>query len=110
MNGEYYEGTTGCTFSKPKSGRVQREGKSYHHVGNVFVNGQREDKAGSMFNKDVSIEIKGNRLKYVSQGGLKLEKAIEVFSIRLEGRTCMDVGSSTGGFTDCMLQNGAIKV
>ena len=77
--------------------------------GNVFVNGQREDKAGSMFNKDVSIEIKGNRLKYVSRGGLKLEKAIEVFSIRLEGRTCMDVGSSTGGFTDCMLQNGAIK-
>ena len=77
--------------------------------GNVFVNGQREDKAGSMFNKDVSIEIKGNRLKYVSRGGLKLEKAIEVFSIRLEGRTCMDVGSSTGGFTDCMLQKRCHK-
>lgn len=78
--------------------------------GNVFVKGQREDKAGSTFSEDVAIEIKGNKLKYVSRGGLKLEKAIEVFPILLEGRVCMDVGSSTGGFTDCMLQNGAVKV
>lgn len=78
--------------------------------GNVFVDGQREDKAGSTFPVDVVIEIKGEKLKYVSRGGLKLEKAIEVFPINLEGKICMDVGSSTGGFTDCMLQNGATKV
>lgn len=78
--------------------------------GSVFVEGQREDKAGSAFPEDVIIEIKGEKPKYVSRGGLKLEKAIEVFSIRLENKICMDVGSSTGGFTDCMLQNGAPKV
>jgi len=78
--------------------------------GIVFVEGQREDKAGSTFPEEASIEIKGDKLRYVSRGGLKLEKALEVFPIQLEGRICMDVGSSTGGFTDCMLQNGAIKV
>lgn len=78
--------------------------------GNVLVNGQREDKAGSTFPEDVIIEIKSNPLKYVSRGGLKLEKAIASFPISLEGKTCMDVGASTGGFTDCMLQNGAAKV
>ncbi len=78
--------------------------------GNVFVDGQREDKAGSTFADDVAIEVKGNPLKYVSRGGLKLEKAIAAYDINLEGKLCMDVGSSTGGFTDCMLQNGAIKV
>ncbi|NLO10671.1 MAG: TlyA family RNA methyltransferase [Clostridiales bacterium] len=78
--------------------------------GNVFVEGQREDKAGSAFPEDASIEIKGEKLRYVSRGGLKLEKALEVFQLQVEGRICMDVGSSTGGFTDCMLQNGAVKV
>ena len=78
--------------------------------GNVFVDGQREDKAGSTFSEEVLIEVKGNPLKYVSRGGLKLEKAIAEYNIKLEGKLCMDVGSSTGGFTDCMLQNGAIKV
>ena len=78
--------------------------------GNVFVEGQREDKAGSNFSEDVTIEVKGNPLKYVSRGGLKLEKAIAKYDISLEGIICMDVGSSTGGFTDCMLQNGAVKV
>ncbi|MDF2943386.1 MAG: yqxC [Herbinix sp.] len=78
--------------------------------GNVFVEGQREDKAGSTFSEDVTIEVKGNPLKYVSRGGLKLEKAMEQYAISLVGKICMDVGSSTGGFTDCMLQNGAIKV
>lgn len=78
--------------------------------GNVFVDGQREDKAGSTFNEEVLIEVKGNPLKYVSRGGLKLEKAIARYGISLEGKVCMDVGSSTGGFTDCMLQNGAVKV
>ncbi len=78
--------------------------------GIVFVDGQREDKAGSSFDEKVNIEIKGATLKYVSRGGLKLEKAMQHFDITLEGKVCMDVGSSTGGFTDCMLQNGAVKV
>lgn len=78
--------------------------------GNVFVEGQREDKAGSTFPEDVSIEVKGHTLPYVSRGGLKLEKAIKHFDVSVEGKICTDVGSSTGGFTDCMLQNGAKKV
>ena len=79
--------------------------------GVVFVNGEREDKAGSMFNEEKStIEIKGHTLKYVSRGGLKLEKAMTHFGVTVDGCTCMDIGSSTGGFTDCMLQNGAVKV
>ncbi len=78
--------------------------------GIVYVNGQKEDKAGSMFDIYAGIEIKGSTLKYVSRGGLKLEKAMENFPITLENKVCMDVGSSTGGFTDCMLMNGAVKV
>lgn len=78
--------------------------------GNVYVNGQKEDKAGSTFDEKSDIEVRGNTLKYVSRGGLKLEKAMSHFNITLEGKVCMDVGSSTGGFTDCMLQNGAVKV
>lgn len=78
--------------------------------GNVFVDGQREDKAGSAFPEEVPIEIKGHTLPYVSRGGLKLEKALANFDVSVEGKVCTDVGSSTGGFTDCMLQNGAVKV
>lgn len=78
--------------------------------GIVFVDGEREDKAGAMFDSEIPIEVKGNTLRYVSRGGLKLEKAMEQFGVMLEGKVCMDVGSSTGGFTDCMLQNGAVKV
>lgn len=78
--------------------------------GNVFVDGQREDKAGSTFDENAAIEVRGNTLKYVSRGGLKLEKAMAHFDISLEGAVCMDIGASTGGFTDCMLQNGAKKV
>ena len=78
--------------------------------GNVFVNNNREDKAGSTFAEDAPIEIHGNTLKYVSRGGLKLEKAMTHFGITLEGKVCMDIGASTGGFTDCMLQNGAEMV
>lgn len=78
--------------------------------GNVFVENQREDKAGSMFDVEANIEIKGNTLKYVSRGGLKLEKAMTHFGIALDDKVCMDIGASTGGFTDCMLQNGAVKV
>ena len=78
--------------------------------GCVYVNGQKEDKAGTMFDTYAAIEVRGNSLKYVSRGGLKLEKAMEEFAIALDEKTCMDVGASTGGFTDCMLQNGAVKV
>lgn len=78
--------------------------------GIVFVDNEREDKAGTTFDEKVNIEVRGNTLKYVSRGGLKLEKAMDVFGVKIEGKTCMDVGASTGGFTDCMLQNGAVKV
>ena len=78
--------------------------------GNVFVNNNREDKAGSTFPEDCQIEVRGKTLQYVSRGGLKLEKAMTHFGITLEGKICMDIGASTGGFTDCMLQNGAQKV
>lgn len=78
--------------------------------GNVYVDGQKEDKAGQSFPDTAVIEVRGTTLKYVSRGGLKLEKAMQNFDVTLEGKVCMDVGSSTGGFTDCMLQNGAIKV
>ena len=78
--------------------------------GKVFVNDQREDKAGSLFGTDCRIEIRGRTLPYVSRGGLKLEKALEQFDIDLRDKICMDIGASTGGFTDCMLQNGAKKV
>jgi 23S rRNA (cytidine1920-2'-O)/16S rRNA (cytidine1409-2'-O)-methyltransferase len=79
--------------------------------GCVYVNDQKEDKAGSMFDESkVRLEVRGNTLKYVSRGGLKLEKAIDKFGVELAGKVCMDIGASTGGFTDCMLQNGAVKV
>ena len=78
--------------------------------GIVYVNGQKEDKAGTTFDETAPIEVRGNTLKYVSRGGLKLEKAMQEFPITLEGKTTMDIGASTGGFTDCMLQNGAVKV
>lgn len=79
--------------------------------GDVYVNGQKEDKAGTMFDPEkVKIEVRGEKLKYVSRGGLKLEKAIASFKIELKDFICMDIGASTGGFTDCMLQNGAKKV
>ena len=79
--------------------------------GNVYVNDQKEDKAGAMFDETKSIiDVRGNTLKYVSRGGLKLEKAVDQFGVALSGKICMDIGASTGGFTDCMLQNGAAKV
>ena len=85
----------------------REKAKAVIMTGNVFVNEQREDKAGQKFPVDVYIEIRGKKLKFVSRGGYKLEKALQVFPITLTGLTCMDVGASTGGFTDCMLQNGA---
>lgn len=79
-------------------------------IGNVYVNGQKQDKPGTMLSADSKIELRGEAPKYVSRGGLKLEKAMQEFPIRLNGKTTMDIGASTGGFTDCMLQNGAAKV
>ena len=78
--------------------------------GIVFVNGQRVDKAGTMVDLDAQIELRGAKLQYVSRGGLKLEKAMQTFPLDLKGKICADIGASTGGFTDCMLQNGAKKV
>lgn len=78
--------------------------------GNVFVNNEREDKAGQTFDEKAVIEVRGNILKYVSRGGLKLEKAMNEFDVSVAGKVCMDVGASTGGFTDCMLMNGAVRV
>ena len=89
----------------------REKAKAIIMTGNVFVNGQREDKAGTTFDEEkASIQIKGHTMKYVSRGGYKLEKAIEVFGVDVRDKVCMDIGSSTGGFTDCMLQNGAVKV
>lgn len=88
----------------------REKAKALIMAGEVFVDGQREDKAGSMFKEDCRIELHGLPMKYVSRGGYKLEKMVELHDICLEGKTCMDVGASTGGFTDCMLQNGAQKV
>ena len=88
----------------------REKAKAYIMAGNVFVNGVREDKAGTMVKEDSEIELKGIASKYVSRGGFKLEKAVELWQVPLDGRVCMDVGSSTGGFTDCMLQNGAVRV
>lgn len=88
----------------------REKAKAIIMTGNVFVKEQREDKAGSTFDENVEIEVKGTPMKYVSRGGYKLEKAMELWQVPLADRVCMDVGSSTGGFTDCMLQNGGVKV
>ena len=88
----------------------REKAKAYIMAGDVYVDGQKEDKAGTMFPETVKIEVRGNILPYVSRGGLKLEKAMKNFDVTLDGKVCMDVGASTGGFTDCMLQNGAVKV
>ncbi len=79
-------------------------------AGIVYAGGVRCDKAGTSFEEGTPLEIRGEKLRYVSRGGLKLEKALEVFSIDVRDRVCLDIGSSTGGFTDCMLQNGAAHV
>ena len=89
----------------------REKAKALIMAGIVYVNDNKEDKAGASFDpEEARIEVRGATLPYVSRGGLKLEKALQVFPIRLDGRICMDIGASTGGFTDCMLQNGAAKV
>ena len=88
----------------------REKAKAYIMAGNVYVDGQKEDKAGTMFQETVKIEVRGNTLPYVSRGGLKLEKALQVFDLCIDDAVCADVGASTGGFTDCMLQANAAKV
>ena len=89
----------------------REKAKAVIMAGSVYVDGQKEDKAGSVFDEEsAQIEVRGHALPYVSRGGLKLEKALKVFPITLTGKICMDIGASTGGFTECMLQNGAAKV
>ena len=83
----------------------REKAKAMIMAGEVLVDNEREDKAGSMFPEEVEIVLKGKPLPYVSRGGLKLEKAMKNFNLTLDGKVCMDVGASTGGFTDCMLQN-----
>ena len=95
-----------------EQGLQESRQKAQAHImaGLVFVNGQRVDKPGTAVPNDARIEIRGNTLRYVSRGGLKLEKAMKCFPLTPNGKVCMDIGASTGGFTDCMLQNGAVKV
>ena len=88
----------------------REKAKALIMAGNIFVDNQREDKVGTTFKESVSIELRGTTLPYVSRGGLKLEKAMHAFGLDVQGKICSDVGASTGGFTDCMLQNGAKKV
>lgn len=88
----------------------REQAKAAIMAGQVYVNNQKADKAGESVSPEDKIEFRGESLKYVSRGGLKLEKAMELYGFRLEDKICMDVGASTGGFTDCMLQNGATKV
>ncbi len=88
----------------------REKAKALIMAGIVYVNNQKCDKAGTAIKPDDVVEVRGQTLKYVSRGGLKLEKAVESFGISLDGFICADIGASTGGFTDCMLQNGAVKV
>ena len=95
-----------------EQGLLDSRQKAQAHImaGLVFVNGQRVDKPGTAVANDAQIEVRGHALPYVSRGGLKLEKAMKCFPLTPKGKVCMDIGASTGGFTDCMLQNGAVKV
>lgn len=88
----------------------REKAKAVIMAGEVYVDGQKEDKAGAMFPDTAQVEVRGKALPYVSRGGLKLEKAMTHFGVSLQDKICLDVGASTGGFTDCMLQNGAVKV
>lgn len=84
--------------------------KAYIMAGSVYVDGVKENKAGTKVDVTAKLEVHGNEMKYVSRGGYKLEKAVNVFGLQLTDKICLDIGASTGGFTDCMLQNGAAKV
>lgn len=85
----------------------EKKAKAIIMSGIVYVDNQKADKCGTQYDEKCNIEVRGNTLKYVSRGGLKLEKAMENFDLTLKDKITMDIGASTGGFTDCMLQNGA---
>ncbi|MCB5940938.1 TlyA family RNA methyltransferase [bacterium 210820-DFI.6.52] len=89
---------------------TRQKAQAYIMAGDVYINGQKADKAGDTVKEGDAVELRGAKLPYVSRGGLKLEKAMAVFPISLKDKICMDVGASTGGFTDCMLQNGAQRI
>ncbi len=111
MNGKNKKERLDILLVRQGLAQSREKAKAVIMSGSVFVDGQREDKAGAMFAEEaVKIEVRGSTLKYVSRGGLKLEKAVETFGLALRDKICMDIGASTGGFTDCMLQNGARKV
>ena len=88
----------------------REKAKAVIMAGNVYVDGQKEDKAGTMVPETALIEVRQDKLPFVSRGGLKLEKAVTEFALSLKEKTCLDIGASTGGFTDCMLSHGANKV
>ena len=88
----------------------REKAKALIMAGQVYVNGQKVIKGGSVLKEDDEIEVRGKKMPFVSRGGLKLQKAVDVFGVKLENTVCMDIGASTGGFTDCMLQHGAKKV
>lgn len=95
---------------KKQLAQSREKAKAIIMSGIVYVDGQKEDKAGAVFDEEADIEVRGNALPFVSRGGLKLDKAFQVFPLDVTGKVCLDIGASTGGFTDCMLQNGAKKV
>ena len=99
-----------CLLFEQGLAQSREKARAMIMAGNVYVDNQKSDKPGTMLPLTAKIEVRGAALPYVSRGGLKLEKAMEQFSISLENKVCMDIGASTGGFTDCMLQNGASKV
>lgn len=88
----------------------REKAKAYIMAGTVYVNNQKTDKAGALVSEEDTVEMRGKKMPYVSRGGLKLEKAVNSFGLDISGKVCMDAGASTGGFTDCMLKNGATKV
>ena len=99
-----------CLLFEQGFAQSREKARAMIMAGNVYVDNQKSDKPGTMLPASAKIEVRGATLPYVSRGGLKLEKAMEQFPISLENKVCMDIGASTGGFTDCMLQNGARKV
>ncbi len=99
-----------CLIAERGLAESREKAKIAVMMGNAYVDGQKQDKPGTMLPETVKIELRGEKLRYVSRGGLKLEKALARFPVDLKGKTALDIGASTGGFTDCMLQNGAKKV
>lgn len=107
---KHFENSFGPISGAARHDQSRERAKALIMAGVVFVNEQKVDKAGEMIKEDAKVEVRGHDIGYVSRGGLKLEKAMQCFPLTPNGKVCMDIGASTGGFTDCMLQNGAVKV